>query len=155
MNNNDDKYYVPDISDIYDGYELEYCEDVFKENKWQTHIHREGDTYNILSLGRIYTIRELLETSLIRVPFLTKEQIEGEGWIYEQEEFEGWGLVFSKEVNYPIPHWELRFLPEVHKICLQSFIAEADTLVRHYEIKYNGYCPSINELRYICKLLKI
>ena len=144
MNNNDDKYYVPDISDIYDGYELEYCEDVFKENKWQTHIHREGDTYNILSLGRIYTIRELLETSLIRVPFLTKEQIEAEGWVKSDIQD---NLYYFKNENTGIIYG-LMFNFYGKQIIFNTQDALKSSL-------YRGECKSINEFRLICKWLKI
>jgi hypothetical protein len=141
--NDDNKYYIPDIGDIYNGYELEYCEDARKYT-WKKNIHFDGDIYTIYSLGRKYSIQELLKTSLIRVPFLTKEQIEEEGWkdttlnyqelslfIGEKQEGDYYKLVYN--------YWNHRLsITEVDDSCI-----------------FFGECKSINEFRYISKLLKI
>ena len=100
-----------------------------------------------------YYKQKILEGK-IRTHFLTRRQIEAEGWVFEKDA--GYAMyTFSKEIDYPIPHWELSFNNEVHRITISSFISEADTLKRHYEIKYSGGCSSINEFRFICKLLNI
>lgn len=121
-----DKYYIPDIEDFRIGYEYEKSND---ENKSEWRVEIKDWDFE----GLDFYLRE----GMIRVPYLTQEQIEAEGWndgvkankkgyiysyIYEDRQ-----LTIKKLANCPFPD----------------------------EIVFSGECKSVNELRYISKLLKI
>lgn len=146
------KYYIPDISDIRVGYECETK--VYPYPNWiKTKIEDGEDIEFIFS-----------KQWEIRVPYLTKEQIESEGWIVDNSmgKIED-NLLFNKkgkfredDVNYKI-----YYVPKTKWLLIYL----GDYLLRYTENKtelttnntlFAGYCPSINEFRYITKnLLKI
>jgi len=74
----------------------------------------------------------------IKVPYLTKEQIEAEGWISN-----GKDIPTLKKGVYTIWFSSYKFLGIFEEQCSESIPL------------YTGECKSINEFRYICKLLKI
>lgn len=141
-------YYTPEKEDIRIGYQ---CETQKVIQAW-THsidfIIRTDLTYDenweltIIDLplsGNLSVDHclELLESEHLRVPYLTKEQIEAEGWVESHSHG-----VFEKG------DFKLGYLgnednsPQIWIKCI-------------YHMKYEGDCKSINELRYISKLLKI
>lgn len=127
-----DKYYTPEISDLFIGYECEInTKDITGVDKWIAYTI--GDEYHEVTMSRAkFGVR----SGLTRTPYLTKEQIEAEGWKYEWWEkgtrnwskgdivlttFDGFDRI---KINYP----------------------------GTYQL-FDGKCPSINEFRKICKLL--
>ena len=129
MSNNDEKYYVPNIEDIRIGYEIE-GKAYGGEELWFKLIINAPNWADMLcskDCDGIYT----LPSDIYRVPFLTKEQIEQEG--YRTDHISDTGMYFFFD---DITH--------VLKICDYNG-----------DMSYNGECKSINEFRYICKLLKI
>jgi hypothetical protein len=143
---NDDKYYIPDLEDFRIGYEFEM-----------------DDTWG--GWKKMILTQELLKNPLvplgsgneripwywkIRTPFLTKEQIEDEGWKQLTE------IKFEKPSRLKDCIYYLWFFRE------HSFksIIEFNYINELAEIKilqtlYTGPIKSINELRYISKLLNI
>jgi len=121
-------YFIPEISDFRFGYEFEknYASsgDDWYPTKIVTYLDFEGLEFYI-------------GEGLLRTPYLTKEQIEAEGWI----ETVSHG-VFGKKEN------KVGYLQCVGEPPL-IWIAIND------QEKYHGECKSINEFHYICKLLKI
>ena len=67
-------YFVPDIEDIRVGYECEIKPTGSEELDWMPYVIN-GDT-----AFKYYKTKGKGATS-IRVPYLTKEQIEAEGWV--------------------------------------------------------------------------
>jgi hypothetical protein len=118
-----DKYYTPDISDIRVGYE---CEISSGRRHWITYIILPEDFHRINSYFKI------------RTPYLTKEQIEAEGW-KETDTPEFFDSV--KNDRYYL-NWEPKF----------RWISIGDN---EGQDGYSGKCPSINEFRYILRLLGI
>jgi hypothetical protein len=132
---NNDKYFVPDSDDIRPNYECE-VKSIVVEDKWI--YHKVPYQY--------YTSEYYLMTleNTIRTSYLTKEQIENEGWIisevqedlyYFQNKETGiiYGLIFN-----------------LYGKCI---IFNTNDLLK--SSLYRGKLKSINEFRYICKLLKI
>jgi len=125
------QYYTPEISDIRVGYECEYR--VGEKYKWNKHIvenlHTDREGYGISEL------ESYLKEGNLRTPYLTKEQIEAEGWERYKKNIGRleYSIVFYKNTI------EIYEMDETgYRVC-----------------KYNGNCPSINEFRTICKLLNI
>jgi hypothetical protein len=116
-------YYTPDISDIRIGYECETRVEPYPN--WVV-----SKIENVEDIDFIYN-----KEWEVRTPFLTKEQIEAEGWISKMENFyekEGWKMeVYSNYIEIRKGSW----YPD--------------------NTYFKGKCPSINEFRYICKLLSI
>ena len=150
------KYYVPQIEDIKVGYELQYHNWGMDElgvkelnfNKWETCILDEGNVETFMKYG----IR-----GGVRVSYLTKEQIEAEGWVFittnhicnwYKIEFRNWKGEPSDFYKYPIYGMQLIHDLELNKISIYFDFGE-DSCV------FEGECKSINELRYISKLLNI
>lgn len=155
------KYSTPEISDLHVGYEGEYRLGINYD--WQPFIIE--NLYTDSNGAGVYEYEDYLKNGNLRTPYLTKEQIEAEGWeLYSK----GIDLWFKKEILVENFDWSglsnlygykpyklfLNYGLHDHKIHIkcdfsggQDF-ANSDTL-------FEGYCPSINEFRTICKLLKI
>ena len=168
-----EKYFTPDISDFYIGYEFEKFtqgrifhdfgfllpkEERDDEYKWRPYriryacdlLYIEAETYQIDDNTESFKV-QLNEH--IRTPYLTKEQIEAEGWLYKStlysdEECKGFEITYSKnkdENNFIY----LSILQNYNtKLWIWSASEGRSTL-------FEGEIKSINELRYISKLLKI
>lgn len=122
------KYFTPSIEDIRVGYEAEIAylhKDNWLSTKWRT----KEETIAIITELLNYNRR-------IRVPYLSKEQIEAEGWYFTQQI--GNTLFFKKK------DFELTF--NNNYININNF-GETD-------LGYWGQCKDVNTLRYITKLLE-
>ena len=95
MNN---KYFVPEIEDLYIGYECEYkhnctnCVDI----SWKPIIINQ----DFLAGG--YSESNYYGDEFLRTPFLTKEQIEKEDWKFIGEAVDIW---FEKEGEFDRTSW--------------------------------------------------
>lgn len=136
------KYFTPDIEDIRVGYECEISK--FKE--WTPTIITWD--YNID--GLTYCMK-VSPDACIRVPYLTKEQIEAEGWKSIGRSTDIW---FEKEGDFEIGSWtsyKIRIHYGLHDKRLY-----VDAIDRGDEVKlFQGECKDINTFRFICKLLGI
>jgi len=161
MNN---KYFTPQIEDIRVGYELERAIVRLKPNHTSNNDTFIEGWYNTTILPLDFSLGWLnfIEKKLIRVPFLTREQIENEGWEYKET------ITYHDMVTK-------ENLPDADKLIFTNRYLQklgwkkGDNYIEIYS-DYNdegyydssnitnlflGECPSINELRTICKLLKI
>ena len=135
MENN---YFTPDIEDIRVGYECECLWQRPDPKTWDKIEITETDTEEYLKLSVEEVIRRV-KSNEIRVPYLTKEQIEAEGWVFDKIYL---GDVYYKRLGYSMCH----FLSQKRiSITRES----SDTKW------YMGECKDINTFRYICKLLNI
>jgi len=132
MKKMDDKYFVPDIEDLRVGYEYEKFFE-YLDPQWISMIIND------------YLDMEV-DLDQMRVPYLTKEQIEAEGWkvVGNNNQFD----YFTKD------KYQLDFLINGYggENTVPYTISIGEDL---YYPGYNGQCKSINEFRFICKLLKI
>jgi len=149
--NMENKYYLPNEEDFRIGYEYEIFEDFdfYPIKTWHKCIYGKDGTNNPENMNYPFPVKD----GKIRVPFLTKEQIESEGWILKSDhehypiftkiigEYEFYELLFSLVGNKNISIHYVNNSPN------NEFI-EDDCI-------FKGNIPSINEFRYICKLLNI
>jgi len=147
----ENKYYTPSIEDIRVGYEYESLQKQQDgSEKWvpQKIVRRydlEGDWENWLYYG------------IVKTPYLTKEQIEAEGWkienvlIQDDDDNDMFSTGFVKDIDEN--HWyELFFQGD--KIFIQ-YKWYRNSVTQLCRTVYYGKCPSINEFRTIQKLLGI
>lgn len=158
-----DEYFVPDIEDLRIGYELEAEELRFADNnpddpngKWWKKCtissieSKEDNPFNPETISGIWQRDIVYVRTTFRTPHLTKEQIEAEGWI-------------SKSLgDRSIPafikgNFMMGFNKETHFISIMPIDPVKWEFVNVGSVwcAYQGECKSINEFRYICKLLKI
>lgn len=171
-----DKYFVPNKEDIYIGYECQYhgmttgglmIIDLSDEGKSETIKEPDTKVYFSIKCGldplnekTPQQIYDLIDNSQIQVPYLTKEQIEAEGWKLTDEKspFTGEHYKFIKSWNGP-------GFNEPHKLTLTWYGRFSPNLAIRYEWEsswnrfdeyiYYGSCKDINTFRTICKLLEI
>ena len=153
----ENKYYTPTIEDIYSGYEYERK----KYGKWEKVTEFSND-YEYDDNPH-YEIMKDIENGNIRVPFLTKEQIEEEGWKFNYLGKNDWfkgniPILPYNEVDYPFELWFkldkywLGFYKSIHKIVI---LEKSEEYPEGESVLFKGTIPSINEFRYISKLLGI
>lgn len=163
----ENKYYTPNIEDVRIGYECEHTTHMsaFELNDTNRIIKDKLYLPDVVSyLSWVMEDGEEL-SKFVRTPYLTKEQIEAEGWEMYSKGIDMW---FEKEVLTAEFDWSglcnlygykpyklfLNYGEHDHKINIKcdfsggADFSKSDTL-------FEGYCPSINEFRYISKLLKI
>lgn len=130
----ENKYFTPDIEDLHIGYELE----VNYNFKFNDVFHK----IIIDSFEELSDIHSRMSGNcVIRVPYLTKEQIEAEGWIPHGQGNDN-GIVYSLLKN--------SFRIAIWRDSLKIQIQECEG-----NILFEGHCKDINTFRKICKLLGI
>lgn len=143
----ENKYFTPSIEDIRVGYEceelLDTCyncgtKDERHDIRWEKRVFKE-----LLHSNYIY---EKIKNEKLRVPYLTKEQIEAEGWKELKRELDGFGKYsyFQKETKH-ITFQEKEHILEIHN----------DEAYSDHQTWYEGECKDINTFRQIMKLLGI
>lgn len=134
----ENKYYIPDMEDVYIGYEFELQTiNGWKKGKFPELLKCNSELYEF---GNDDFMK--LAHAICRTPFLTKEQIEVEKE-WEWSERNGW---FAHGEN---DEWLLN-VGSSDKIPLWINMWNDDTGETYF-----GYCKSINEFRKICKWLNI
>lgn len=146
-------YYTPEIEDIKVGSEIWFTNGE-KNNHWSTILKTP---HNVLSLVFGYTQDEKGQYSNYKIQdnvkfkYLTKEQIEAEGWVYTGKSTD---IYFNKKGNFKrsfctannaILHYNL----EDKWISIQLEGDDCNCFV------LKGKCLSINEFREIIKLIEI
>jgi hypothetical protein len=142
----ENKYFTPDKEDIYIGYEceilyphnmIEYNEKL-NENLWEKHKFElreslsEGDS---MSFDYIY-----------RTLYLTKEQIEAEGWSLDRRLYK---IKKNEDLFFTID-----FNTESYFLEVSSF-DKSNTTFYSGESVFKGTCKDINTFRKLIKLLGI
>jgi hypothetical protein len=137
----ENKYFVPDIEDLHVGYELETeVHDFLKGFSWESVI---------IDVDTISSVCKSYKHIKVRVPYLTKEQLEAEGWKeYKLNDNEqAFGL-------YKKSGYNLRFY-ENNIYCFSELMVGRGMEDCWDKILYEGECKDINTFRKICKLLNI
>lgn len=131
----DNQYFTPDIEDIRVGYECETL--VYPYPNWVNTKIEQGDDLNYIQDG----------SWKVRVPYLTKEQIEAEGWIHFQNStFKG-----KYEPMYDMEFW-MKGVSMYYRWDINRMQITTNAGLRTW---FHGECKDINTFRYICKLLNI
>lgn len=146
----ENKYYTPAIEDIHVGYEC-----IVTEND-------EEEYEDILNASTVSYL--LAYPNRVKTPFLTKEQIETEGWLplpgkspFTGKEYKWRKIIGEKETGvfnedhiYTIEYHPSNATPQL------TIHLEWESSWNRYDGNiYVGKCPSINEFRTITKLLNI
>lgn len=155
----ENKYFVPDISEMHVSCEFE--------------MH---DTWG--GWKKLVLTEELLKYPMVglgsgnerapwywnfRVPYLTKEQIISEGWSEFITEYRGdikkenMNYVFFKEESNYMLGWffNTNIISLLVKDPAKALDINGNIIEYHNTPKYTGECKDINTFRLICKLLKI
>lgn len=163
----ENKYFTPKIEDLRIGYKCEIntisCQPIIINLSEDLPPEKIGDETNvwkkiIINDNNINASICILKEMKLRTPFLTKEQIEGEGWIYKNYLKDGGTSIFIKD-NYELYFYRTNnnSTSEI-SISLRSEQTMKTTLVPPIitlNYLFQGTCKSINEFRYIMKLLNI
>jgi len=141
------KYFTPNIEDLYVGYECEIKE-VVEDSNTKSGYNLEWVPY-IIGINNIGTSDIKVNSGSIRTPYLSEEQIINEGWTHHYDDFT-FG-VFWKEID---ENWDysLEYDYTYHRLLI-TIISKDDMKI--LSTKFSGECKSINELRTIFKFLKI
>ena len=170
------KYFIPEIEDIRIGYEFElidYASNNYNSDKstcnCNSYVLEKKDIFSS------YKEESFLETCIcylnskhLRVPYLTKKQIENEGWALQEEFSNVYSIGFIKNLTYrgsnSVMFLYYNFASKWLLISIQSTIDNIYS-IRYTDEKtntniggntlYAGKCKDINTLRYITKLLEI
>lgn len=127
----ENKYFTPDITDIHVGYELE----IRQGNMWKSDKVQSNDCFC-----------DFVDMDGYRVPYLTKEQIEAEGWEFIKHHAGTEHYNFEKD-EYSL-YVDFDFREEIYlKIYTGGYYNEFNY--------FSGKCKDINTFRKICKLLEI
>lgn len=147
------QYYTPSIEDIRVGYECErysgygshVTNDRSHEDWWKPFQIKETDYYSHVEGGcEMDDIFGDLKNNRLRTPYLTKEQIENEGWVVVNDEGENY-ILFAKK-DWSLTFWEY----DGTSVRIEIYFGDFETDVPE---NFKGDCPSINELRKIVKLV--
>jgi hypothetical protein len=142
----ENKYYVPELKDFYPGFEYEqYAPGTGDDWKKETFGLWAEETRFIRAV-----YEKGYESGWIRVPYLTKGQIEAEGWTYTGRTIDMW---FEKEGSFEIGSWTSYKIRIHYGTDHRLFINAVD--VGNEESIFQGECKSINEFRTIMRWLKL
>lgn len=125
-------YFTPQLSEFMVGYEYEENAASHYDppsKTWYKRVFKE-------SFGQGYMIGNGIKVGYIRVPYLTKEQIEEEGWVQR-----GGKEYFYKKEYMLMYEFDKNILHVVLTLPAQKL--------------FTGLCKDISTFRYICKLLGI
>ena len=138
----ENKYFTPDIEELFVGCEFE-MNDTW--GGWKKLILTEDLLKNpMVSLG--LGNERVPWYWKIRVPYLTKEQIEAEGWEFIKHHAGTEHCDFEKN-EYSLAV-DFNFRGNIH---LRIYDGEQDNEFNYF----SGKCKDINTFRKICKLLEI
>lgn len=143
-----EQYYTPELEDIHIGYECELflpTSDWWKPDTWtKFKISENGYSHTGPyggDLSEIGDVCNMIELNQVRTLYLTKEQIEAEGW-----------EIIPSKLNCSVLKKEDYYVYLFEDYTIQLGKGTPPTWLNYY---YKGKCPSINEFRTICKLLNI
>ena len=141
----ENKYFTPDMEDFHIGYECEIRTlTIWKSGKFPEilELNSELDEFGKDSLMKA-------AHAILRVPYLTKEQIETEGWKENVLNDNEKALLLFLKNGY-----ELRMYKNY--ICRFSILIVGAGIIPNWDkVLFEGKCKDINTFRKICKLLEI
>lgn len=146
----ENKYFTPDIEDICIGYE---CEINNTHGKWES-ITITFTNSNSFYKTDIAEVCLLVEDKYVRVPYLTKEQIEAEGWELIQIYPKG-ACIFQKGTKEEGCELTCDFTEHRVHFTKLYFYGLDDEYTRTKLTWRSLECKDINAFRKIIKLLGI
>lgn len=170
------KYFTPLIEDIFPGYECEkhvvtdfsrnishgspesYEHYVLNDKEgWEKYILTKEDCIALLShTGDLRTSPGIPLLGFFKTPFLTKEQIEAEGWVEDTTESFTKGMLIKKEQSGRILY--CRFYPKTNNLYISQFVPSEPNNVWSQSMRstlFDGFCKDINTFHKLLILLNI
>jgi hypothetical protein len=151
----ENKYFTPDIEDIRVGYECEIWWCCGEPREWVKTIATLEDEEEYAKLT-VSDIALRIGHGDVRVPYLTKEQIEAEGWENIAVYRDGGTTIFlikNSKCSYELTFRGRAHLTPSDKITITEIRETPDRPVR-VNI-FTGECKDINTFKKIIKLLGI
>ena len=138
-----DKHFTPSIEDIYIGYQCEVKDAAPPEEDWKEEVIGKYHEFTLL--------QKWIDRGELKTVYLTKEQIEQEGWAYRGRSIDIW---FEKKGDFERTSWTsykatMHYNIEDHWLKIEFWDMD------HYEPGFHGVCRCINEFRTIIKLLRL
>ena len=148
----ENKYFTPGIADIYVSYELEWKSQIIKQD-WEITVC-DIDLISIIYDEYEHADIEEPFNQQFRVPYLTKEQIEAEGWELIQIYPKG-ACIFQKGTKEE--GYELTCDFTEHRVHFtELYFCGLDDEYTRTKLTWRSLeCKDINTFRKICKLLEI
>lgn len=140
------KYYTPTIEEFHVGFQFEYYNEL--ENYAGETIDNEKIVFTVNGKYPLEIIEDWVNNELVRVPYLTKEQIEAEGFEYMEVKYGDW-LGFKK-TNEDRTKTLISYYTD-RKISIGIENAWGDEVFT----KFKGTIKNISEFRVLCKQLNI
>lgn len=152
----ENKYYTPNIEDLFVGYEFQY--------RSITTAHWAESAYHTLwyDMTDDSKIDDYFDLEAIRTKYLDKEDIESEGWTYttilveDDEEDDHFVDGYAKNMisTDGLDRWYTleEFSNNRIKIVYGYY---NNSVSQTWKTLFEGKCPSLNELRKVSKLLGI
>lgn len=146
-----EKYYTPDIEDLRIGYKCEV--------NWARGYSEEFEPLNTSLKDEEGIYDPKLDDIVIahddgyaefRTPFLTKEDIESEGWVYSEDSN---SFIYDIK-NIDSIYYTLIITGDKNRFGFKTIEIQFNSSWNTSTIYY-GLCPSVNEFRTIMKLLNI
>lgn len=137
----ENKYFTPDIEDMTVGYEVEQL----INQKWKKELFAKG-SYLPENNDLLQWAHSCIISNTLRIPYLTKEQIEAEGWEFVKKHA-GTECCDFEKYKYSLAV-DFDFRGSIH---LRIYDGEQDNEFNYF----SGKCKDINTFRKICKLLEI
>ena len=136
-----DKYFTPDISDIRVGYECET---------------RQADKWKFYRVPYNDCLSDYIDMEGVRVPYLTKEQIEAEGWVHTGGQLQSESRQDFEIIKSPHGHLELSYTQYNNNLTINQRNHVRDNS-GNYVLNsiFRGKCKDINTFRWICKLIGV
>lgn len=167
-----EQYFIPPVEDVRVGYECKVLLEEYPDpagpalRAWvKAVVEKRGcrlvDTPS-QKLIPLDVFNNMVENGrYVKTPFLSKEQIEAEGWVYVDVYRDGGTTLYRKDQFELIFHGTNRISPSTHIVIkrLDSLLKEykSDFSTRHQVTVpvFQGDCKDINTLRTISKLLRV
>lgn len=142
-----EQYYIPSLEDFRSGFEFEL---LYREiEKWNKEIFNAPIGHSFCCTVKLEAaLKDRLWSTSIRVPYLSDEQIEAEGYKTHGDD-EG-NYVFG---DYPSsdPRYTFCYYPSEKRLLVSKEVKGKPS----YTALFDGTCRCINDFRLICKLLNI
>ena len=164
----DNQYFTPSIEDIRVGYECEYLDKRYIREDSDT-IYKEHWITPKINWSNITLYSGEILKGLVRVPYLTKRQIETEGWEYiggkllssAVQEFKKHSGTYDKEDDMTGSEYQLFYSTGSKNLSISRYTINFGKADKPYPgtgdpgCIFFGECKSINEFKTLMKWLKI
>ncbi len=150
----ENQYFRPLVEDLRVGYECELWDSwAYTKENWRKIVIGEQDDENSASYPYYDVFVDYADNICnLRTLYLTREQIEKEGWKYTSKSIDIWfekeGM-FDRENNYIVYKLKMHYNLQDKWLSINIDDRGEDQFI------FNGKCKCINEFRIIMKLLNI